>query len=98
AQRAPRARPAPPLERGPQPFEFLEGEARGAHLGEHFEDEAGVPGVVLDQQDPDPWRGGEGHGRDSFTISSQNCSMDRTTRRNCSRSTGFVTYALARSR
>jgi len=56
-------------------------------LAQHLHDEPGVPGVVLDQENLDR----AGHGRDSFTISSQNCSMEPTTLRNCSRSTGFVT-------
>src|SRR5207244_12989589 len=53
-----------------------------------------VVGIVLDEQHFD----GRGPriatpGRANFTISSQNSSMEPTTLRNWSRSTGLVTYA-----
>jgi hypothetical protein len=89
-----------------EPLDALEIERLRLYFTQQLENQPGVSRVVLDEEDRDGLHRGRGargarggpHVRASFTISSQKCSIDRTTLRNCSRSTGLVTYALARSR
>ena len=79
------------LKRCPEPIDVLDLVGVPQAVGERLPNQAGVPGVVLDQEDLDGrvahdlWSGGY------LTMDSQKSSMDLTTCANCSSPTGFVT-------
>jgi len=82
--------PAQTLDRALEAVHPFDVEVAGRQLSQHLEDQPGVPGVVLDQQHANrPDGGSRAHG--SLTISSQNCSIAFTARRNWMGSMGLVT-------
>src|SRR5882672_11739668 len=74
-----------------EPADAIEFEQPVLAFGQHLPDEADVPRIVLDQQNPLAFGHVSYFPFGSVTTVSQKLSIDCTTLMNCSRSTGLVT-------